>query len=142
MNLALQKIYHLTLFLVRIIYAELFLVRAFIYILVLLPLFRILSGTEVNSRDIGKLHELLGLHPGPGRHDKISPLRLYIVFNARIQQFQVVKGITNTELCNRLRLGTNYYDYHHERYDAARNIIRNAFSMLDPHGKNPGIEYY
>lgn len=90
-----------------------------------------------------KVEEKLGLHtyqqpnkssdqPADGSNDR--PFRRWIVFNARNQVFDVVKGITIETLRKYIAIEANAPA---QKCSLARAHIQNAFSMCNPDGTDP-----
>lgn len=81
---------------------------------------------------MGRLFYLLGIH------QTSTKIRKFIIFNARKQEFQIIEGITSTEMRGILGYDGLISDFNHELREAARAHFRNAFSMLDMVGGEPG----
>jgi hypothetical protein len=83
-----------------------------------------------------KVEEKLGLHTyQPSTDDRpLRPFRQWIVFNAREQVFQVVKGITVETLRKLISVKPNATE---QACALARAHIHNAFSMCNPDGTDP-----
>ncbi|KAI9015033.1 hypothetical protein BC832DRAFT_185908 [Gaertneriomyces semiglobifer] len=69
--------------------------------------------------------------------------RQYLIFNARgkngVAQFELVTGITNSDLLELMELGENGEQDHmrSDRAKAIEGVIRNGFSMLNADGSQP-----
>ncbi len=85
---------------------------------------------EVDDLIQSKVEEKLGLHSyqNPTRP---RPFRLWIVFNAREQRFQVVKGMTVESLRELITVHANAPS---QACALARAHLQNAFSMCNPDG--------
>ncbi len=91
------------------------------------------SGHLIQS----KVEEKLGLHVYPRPLDfPLKPFCRRIVFNARQQKFQVVKGITIEILCKLINIKANAPA---PECILARAHLQNAFSMCNPDGSAPRL---
>ncbi|CAF3056684.1 unnamed protein product [Rotaria sp. Silwood2] len=88
---------------------------------------------ELDDLIQSKVEEKLGLHTYQGSN-KPRPFRLWIVFNARGQRFQVVKGITAEILRELITVKANAPS---QACALARAHLQNAFSMCNPDGTDP-----
>jgi len=88
---------------------------------------------ELDDLIQSKVEEKLGLHTYQ-ELTKPRPFRLWIVFNAREQKFQVVKGITVEILRELITVKPNAPS---QACALARAHIQNAFSMCNPDGTDP-----
>lgn len=95
---------------------------------------------NVKSYDLiqSKVEEKLGLHTYQKSTEQPSRsvFRRWIIFNARNQIFEVVKGITVEKLRQLITVDANKSE---QACALARAHIRNAFSMCNPDGTDPRL---
>jgi hypothetical protein len=94
--------------------------------------FGVTTSWMVEADDLiqSKVEEKLGLHTYQNL-TRSRPFRLWIVFNAREQRFQVVKGMTVEILRKLITVQANAPS---QACALARAHLRNAFSMCNPDG--------